>query len=212
MQEWWASIFKSGEPLPYPKATNHRAASHCDMTPNTTTKVFLEDVVVLKAGLQARMPPPIKGHAETIPVRKQVRQAGEDQCRPAISENNWDSRGRQATWPQQVSLKVHTQHMRPLTLDLCDGGCPDDHRCMPDKCFAQRHLAQFLECETEDHRLATIVDLQLVARSKFIETHNQGPRMFDAGRMSPHSLSMWGAQNKEHGAYYHISPRPTISS
>jgi hypothetical protein len=116
------------------------------MTPNTTTKVFLEDVVVLKAGLQARMPPPIKGHAETIAVRKQVRQAGENQLRPAISENHWDSRGREATWPQQMSLQVHAQHMRPFTLDLCNPGCADDHRCMPDKCPAQRHLAQFLEC------------------------------------------------------------------
>jgi hypothetical protein len=32
--------------------------------------------------------------------------------------------------------------------------------------------------------------------------------MFDAGRMPPHSLSMRGAPDKKHGAYYHISPAP----
>ena len=101
------------------------------MSPTTTTEVFLEDIVVLEAGLQARMPLPIKSHSETIPVRKQVRQAGENPCR-LPSENNWDSRGREATWPQQLPLQVHTQHVRPLTLDLCDTTCPDDHRRMTD--------------------------------------------------------------------------------
>jgi hypothetical protein len=175
------------------------------MTPTTNTEVLLEDIVVLEAGLQARMPLPIQGHSETIPVRKQVRQAGENQCRPP-SENNWDSGGREATWPQQLSLKVHTQHVRPLTLDLGNEGCPEAHRRMPDNRFGHGHMAQFLECETEDHHLATIVALQLVPRSKFIETHNQGPRMVDAGRMPPHSLSIRGAQHKMCGADYRISP------
>ena len=106
------------------------------MTPTITTGVFLEDIVVLEAGLQAPMPLPIKGHSETIPVRKQVRQAGENQCR-LPSENNWDSRGREATWPQQLSLKVHTQHVRPLTLDLSDARCPDANRRMPDHRLGQ---------------------------------------------------------------------------
>jgi hypothetical protein len=101
------------------------------MTPTITRGGLLEDIIVLEAGLQARMPLPIKSHSETIPVRKQVRQAGENQCR-LPSENNWDSRGREATWPQQVSLKVHPQHVRPLTLDLFDTRCPDANRRMPD--------------------------------------------------------------------------------
>ena len=150
---------------------------------------------MLEAGLQARMPPPIQSHSETISVRKQVRQAGENQCR-LPSENNWDARGREATWPQQLSLKVHTQQVRPLTLDLINDRRPDADRRVPDNRLRHCHLAQFLECETEDHHLATIVGLQLVPRSKFVETHNQGPGMLDAGRMPPHSLSMRGVQHK----------------
>jgi hypothetical protein len=89
------------------------------MTPTITTGVFLEDIVVLEAGLQAGMPSPIQGHSETIPVGKEVREAGEDQGRMP-SENHWDPSGREATWPQQLSLQVHTEHVRPLALDLGD--------------------------------------------------------------------------------------------